>query len=134
MSVIDPRPGLRTFLLADPAISAAVGNERIFPIVLPHGITAPSVVYNRVSGIGDHHMQGASGLYQTRFQIDAWGMTQALANGLANMLKDRLDGFKGLMGSVVCQGAFFNTEREDYDQESKLFRVSRDYLCWFEER
>jgi hypothetical protein len=135
----DLRPALRKHLLDDPAIAATVG-ARIYPMVLPQGIVATSIVYTRVSGVGDHTMQGASGLNQPRYQIDAWSGTLDGAFNLADAIKERLDGFAGTVTygdpaqSVVIQGAFFADEREDYDTGSKLYRVSRDYMIWFEER
>ena len=47
---------------------------------------------------------------------------------------DRLDGFRGLMGGVGVRGVFFESERDDYHDGPKLFRVSRDYMIWFAER
>jgi uncharacterized protein DUF3168 len=132
--IFDIRPGLRTFLLADAGVSAAVGGSRIFPNTLQQGVKDPSIVYSRVSGLADHHMQGASGLTRPRFQIDAYATTQDLATNLADLVKFRLDGYSGLMGSVMVQGVFFDTEREDFQADIDLHRISRDYLFWFEER
>lgn len=139
--IIDIRPGLYAYLLADGSISTAVGGERIYPLILKQGVQLPSIVYNRVSGLGDHHMQGASGLTRPRFQIDAYARDPDLAMQLADLVKFRLDGFAGPMslgGSpetfVQVQGIFFDTEREDYQGEIEMYRISRDYLIWFEER
>ncbi|MPZ58440.1 MAG: DUF3168 domain-containing protein [Rhizobiales bacterium] len=138
MSIADIRPALRTFLLADSAVAAAVGGTRIYPVVLPQGQVLPSVVFARISGLGDHHMQGASGLTRPRMQIDAWARTADEASTLADLVKFRLDGDRSPMGAgaaqVQVQGVFFDSERDDYDSESKLFRVSRDYFIWWEER
>src|SRR5262245_24423190 len=112
--VADLRPQLRAFLLADSGISAAVGGERVFPVTLPQGENRPSVVYTRISGVGDHHMQGASGLARPRYQIDAYAPLADEANALADLVKARLDGYRGPMGVITVQGAFFETERDDY--------------------
>ena len=126
------------FLLADDTIASMVGNDRIYPLRLPQGDRGPSIVYSRVSGLGDHHMQGPSGLTRPRFQIDAWAPSADDATRLADLVKARLDGYRGPMtgGSVTVavQGVFFDTEREDYDEDAELYRISRDYLIWFEER
>ena len=137
----DIRPALRSFLLADPQIAAMVGGQRIFPLRLPQGIREPSIVYARITGLGDHHMQGASGLTRPRYQVDAWAKSADDATRLADLIKARLDGYRGSMtapGSppevVTVQGAFFETERESYDGDVEMYRVSRDYLIWWEER
>ena len=134
MPLNDIRPALFTWLLENSNIAAEVGGTRVFPVVLPQGQTEPSIVYNRISNVGDHHMQGASGLSRPRMQIDAWAQTHDAAAYLADLIKEALDGYSGLMGSVVVQGAFFDTEREDFNADLTLHRVSRDYIIVFEER
>jgi Protein of unknown function (DUF3168) len=131
--VADLRPSLRAFLLADAAIFAAVGGARIFPSILPQGEQRPSLVSTRISDVGDHHMQGPSGLARPRYQIDAYAQNADDADELARLVKDRLDGFSGLMGAVRVQGAFFDSLRDSYESEAQLHRVSADYLVHFEE-
>jgi hypothetical protein len=142
MSIADVRPALRSFLLNDATVSAAVGGERIFPVVLPQGERGASIVYNRVSAVGDHHMQGASGLAMVRMQIDAWAELQDDADVLARAVKDVLDGYQGPMGdegsppgpAVAVQGAFFDNQRDEFQSDIQMYRASADYLIWFEER
>jgi len=137
----DIRPGLFDMLAADASIAAAVtegGISRIYPIVMPQGVSKPSIVYARISGEGDYTMRGPSGYARPRYQIDAWAPTAEAAASLANFVKDALDGFTGGIGSganaVFVQGVFCAGEREDYDGTGKLFRVSRDYLIHHDER
>jgi len=137
----DIRPALRAFLLADPQISAMVGGVRVHHLTLPQGQREPSIVYQRITGLGDHHMQGPSGLTRPRFQIDAYAQTPDDATRLADLVKGRIDGYRGPMTAptsppevVTVQGAFFETERESYDGDVEMYRVSRDYLIWWEER
>lgn len=140
MTLADIRLGLRAFLLADAGIVAIV-TDRVFPIVLRQGEINPSIVYTRISGRSGHWMQGPDGLAVPRFQIDCWSQAATISNNLANLVKERIDGHRGEMpygtGSpqdfVTVQGVFFTDEREDYDTDSKLYRVSRDYLIWFRE-
>ena len=134
MPLNDIRPALRSFLLADSTLAIAVGGERIFPVVLPQGQREPSIVYNRISAIGDHTMQGTSGLARPRFQIDAWAATHNAADELARLIKEALDGYSGLMGTVTVQGAFFDTARDDYQADINMHRVSQDFLIYFNER
>lgn len=144
MSVADIRVGLRARLLGDSGITAIVGSgssARIFPIKLPQGQKNPSIVYSRISGLGDHHMQGASGLSRPRIQIDCWAQSADVAAQLADLVKERIDGFRGsvLWGenspeeAIDIQGIFFDSEREDYDGDAQLYRVGRDYFIWFED-
>lgn len=132
----DIRPALRAFLLADAGIAALVAT-RVFPIKLPQGTKAASIVYTRISGAGIYHMQGDSGLSMPRYQIDAWAPTGDAATTLANLIKDRLSGYRGVMGTgpsaIAVQGVFMADEREDYDDTVQLSRMSRDYFIDHEE-
>lgn len=133
MSLKDIRPALVAFLLADSGIAAVVGT-RVCPMRLPQGVKGDSIVYTRVSGEGDHHMQGPSGLARVRMQIDAWSKTIPAAAALANLVKELIDGYQGTMGLVEVQGIFFDGEREDYDDTAEMYRVSRDYIIVYAER
>lgn len=133
----DIRPALRSFLLSYSPISDVVG-ARLFPIKLPQGTTADSIVYNRISGAGDYHLQGLSGFANNRIQIDAWAPTADKATALADLIRDRIDGYRGEMGtdsppSITVHGVFMADQREDYDEEAKLHRMSRDYFINFTE-
>ncbi|WP_211909160.1 tail completion protein gp17 [Tardiphaga alba] len=132
----DIRPALRQFLLADIGIAAIVG-ARVYPLKIPQGINQASIVYTRMGGPGDYHMQGPSHLARPRIQIDAWALTGDASVALAGLIKDRIDGFSGVMGSggdaVTVQGVFQVDEREDYDNATKLHRVGRDFIFWHDE-
>lgn len=138
MAIKDIRPALRAFLLADGSVSVAVGGSRVFPVMLPQGETRDSVVYTRISGVGDHHMTGPSGLNRPRIQIGAWSKTADGAASLADLVKQCIDGHSGAMGAggiaVDVQGVFFDSERDLYDDGAKLHGVIRDYFVWYEER
>jgi hypothetical protein len=127
----DIRPALRTFLLDDPAINALVGGVRIHHLRLPQDQVAPSVVYLKVSETGDYHLAGDSGLSQLRMQIDAWAQNADTATQLANAVYDRLSGESGIMTDVTVRGTFLLNGRDDYDEVSRLYRVSRDYNFWY---
>jgi len=149
MTLADVRVGLRALLLGDADIASAVDSGasaslryRIFALRLPQGELRASIVYSRISGQGDHHMQGPSGLARPRVQVDCWAQTADAADALARKVKARLDGYRGevLWGenspqeAVPVKGIFFDSEREDYDETAKLFRSSKDYFIWFAER
>ncbi|MBR1193236.1 DUF3168 domain-containing protein [Bradyrhizobium sp. AUGA SZCCT0160] len=132
----DIRPALREFLLGDANISALVVT-RVFPIVLPQGVKLASVVYNRISGAGDYDMQASTGYVRPRFQIAAWAPGADAAVTLAGRLKDRLDGYRGVMGSggsaVTVQGVFMADEREMFDDAVQMYGVMRDWFIHHEE-
>lgn len=133
----DIRPALREFLLGDSNISALVV-ARVYPIVLPQGVKQASVVYSRISGGGDYDMQSSTGYVRPRIQIAAWAPKADDAVTLANRVKDRIDGYSGVMGTglaaVTVQGVFMADEREMYDDSVQMYGVMRDYFIHHEER
>jgi len=134
--VKDIRPALRAFLLADPAIAAAVG-DRVYPLKMPQGVDAPSIVYQRISGQGDYHMQGASGLNRPRIQVGAWAQSIDTAAANALLVKNRLSGYQGNMGSgailVYVQAVFFDSERDFFDEQANLAGTVGDYIFNYDE-
>lgn len=141
MSAANVRAALRQYLLADAPIAAIVGT-RVYPSRMPQGEVRTSIVYTRVSEVGDHHLSGPSGLTRTRVQIDSWAQTIDAAVALADAVKECLDGFRGSVqwdenspgNAVTVQGVFFDGSRDLYDDASKLNRVSQDYIIAYEER
>ncbi len=132
----DIRPALRSFLLEDPTISGLVGGSRIHSARLPQDQLDPSIVYHKISEIGDYDMDGDTSLGQMRMQIDAWALSNDIANQLANAVYDKLTGHRGIItfnsSTLDMKGAFLASGREDYDDIMKMFRVSRDFLIWYD--
>lgn len=138
--ILDIRTALRNFLLADSGIAAIVV-DRIRPVRMPQGVKDATIVYLRISGTGDHIMSGPTRIARPRFQIDCWAQTPAIANSLADLVKERLDGYQGAWTygsnspptSIDILGVFFENERDGYDSDNEMFSVSRDYFIWHRE-
>lgn len=133
----DIRKALRAFLLADAAIAALVV-DRVFAERIPQGKAGSGcIVHSLISGQGDYHMLGPSGLVGPRYQLAAWAPTIDAAVVIANLIKDRVDGYKGVMGSggnaVTVQGVFCAGEQDSYDGAALLNCRSRDYFLHHEE-
>jgi hypothetical protein len=80
---------LRTYLIAQPAISALIGT-RFYPMYLPQGGTLPAITYQAITGSEGNTYEGASGLAQARIQFDLWATTKAQTLALAKALRDAL--------------------------------------------
>lgn len=139
----DVRPAIRQILLDDPTVAGLVGSLRIYPTNLPQGIQQPSIVCSMVSEDTHYHMQGASNLVSSRYQISAWALTADLSVELADAAKDALSGFRGDVGYgsnspliyVTVQGIFHDQggDGDAYDSTSKMYARRRDYSIWFAE-
>lgn len=139
--MIDLRAVLRSILLADGTVSGMVAGARVYPGILPQQFAGASLVQNLISEDTDYRMSGASGLVSTRVQIDAWAATADAAVALANAAKDCLSGYSGLTSfgsnspqqTVMVQAIFAEQGSDEYDDEAKLHRRSRDYVVWHAE-
>ena len=123
---------LRTFLLADATLGGLIGT-RLYPLKLPQDPTVPAMTFQWISGQRAHAADGAVGLASPRVQFDCWAETYLEVESVFEALRKRLDGFRGTAGASRVQGAFFETERDDYEDEARLYRRSADFFIWHEE-
>jgi len=134
MALLDIRPALRAFLLADGFIAATVGT-RVYPDRLPAGPPAgPSIVYNMISEVSQITNSGPDWFVAARYQIDAWASSGDAAHSLSLLIKERLDGFRGTMGAVVVRGVFAEAARPDYEASTNLSGISREFLISYAEQ
>lgn len=136
----DIRPALRAFLVADSAIEALVktgSTTRIYPIKMPQGVTATSIVYNDISALIGLHNEGSDGLTSLRIQIAAWALTADAAQALALAIKNRLHGYAGTMGTgdaaVNVQLVRFDSWRDQDDTVANLRGKVCDYFIDYDE-
>lgn len=134
--------GLRSFLLADPAIAAVVTGQ-VYPVFLPQKRFAqtsdnqPAIVLTRVSGLRGHHLRGPDAMRRTRYQVDCWARTYDAASALGALCQRRLDAFTGIWtrtsGSTETRTQitiFLDVEQDLHEPEINggLYRHSADYL------
>jgi hypothetical protein len=125
---------LRTHILGDTSIKGQI-SERLYPLTLPQDPTLPAMTYQKISGLRFHDMEGASGLASPRFQFDIWSKSYLTSKNISDLLRKRLDGFKGTVGSDVIQGVFLDSERDFFEEDEllKFYRVSMDFFIYHEE-
>lgn len=133
------REAIRTVLLSDGPTSTGVGGSRIFPLIMPQGQRADSLVYQRASGTQDVTLDGPAGYRETRMQIDAWSEDADRAARLIELARDCLNGYTGTVpvgddspqAQIQIKGVFAQNEFDGYDQDSKLYRDGRDFrVLW----
>jgi hypothetical protein len=141
----DLRACLRSILLADPAINAAVdsgnGIYRVYPVIVPQGEKRPSIVQNLIFEDAPYHMAGDSNFVGALTQLDCWAQSHDAAVNLAGLVFERLSGYKGLTlygtGNslqMLIGGIFHDNGRDDYDAVAIMYVRRRDYRIWYEPR
>lgn len=130
--------GLHAKLLAVGAVTALIGTgdaARLYPLVLPQQgeLLFPALTYQRISAPRDSTHDGPEGLVRARVQIDAWARTFAEAKRLADAVRLALDGFKGHAGDVVVDRMYLDGDRDFFEGDAQLYRVTQDWFVWHRE-
>jgi hypothetical protein len=115
---------------------AAIVSRRVYPSLMPQNPTLPAIVYTLISGQQEESHDGPSGLARPRYQFDCYAETATGAFALSEALRLALHGFSGTLGGsggVTCGGILFAGKRVLYESETRIHRVSIDYLIWHEE-
>ena len=131
MSVDTIEKAIRSILIADTAVKAIT--NRCYPGKIPQNPEYPLIVYYKVTGNRDHHLQGPSGLAHPRFQVEAWATTYDAAKALANAIREALDGYKGTVGAVAIGSILIESERDVYEDAVSCHRVIMDFFVWHSE-
>ena len=82
----------------------------------------PYIVYQRISANSENVMSGATGLINTRLQLDCFADTYVAAQALAKQVDD-------LMSGWTVQNVS-NPAVDAYEPDVRLHRVILDYSVW----
>lgn len=124
--------GLRTYTLAGSAVAALVGT-RMYPRMLPQTPTLPALVYQRIDTRRLHDLAGPDGLPRPRMQVTCWAPLPLSASGLAAAVRQRLDGYRGAMGTVSVESCLLVGERDVTDTEAGRYGVALDFMIQYQE-
>lgn len=126
----------------DSGISAIVG-DKVYPLVASGDDSPPYITFQLITRRHEHDLGAASGLARTRIQVNCWESTAALAEALADTVRESLDGFSGTMGTTnaaAVKSCRLDGEVEAYDPpadadraEAGVFSVKMDFLIWYGE-
>lgn len=118
------------------SIIALVGT-RIYASVAPSAPTYPYITFQVISNNPEHYMQGASGITSVQLQVDAWAFLVSEQQAISEVLRNALDGFKGLMGTELLdiRKCFLENRNtfEEPDKQGKnlpVHRASLDFTIW----
>ena len=131
MSATTIEEAIRDILVTDNGVKAIT--TRVYPGYVPQDPTYPLIVYMKVTGERDHHVQGPSGFAHPRFQVEAWAETYAAAKALANAIRAKLDGYTGTTGTVKIRSTLIESEQDIYESALPCHRISMDFIVWHDE-
>ena len=119
-------------LLNHAGVSAIVGTK-VYPLVARQTISAPYIAIFKVSDVREYSHCGYSGLKRVRMQINCYtkdGDPSAYetVKNLAEQVKDAMENMVG-----GAKAVFQDSDVEDYDTETRFFKVILDFIIEFKE-
>lgn len=104
---------LRSFMSGSTAITAVV-SSRIHYNYAPGYSAKPHIWYRVNSDREELTMDGVGGLHEASVDVECVGNTAGDCQNVADVVKNRLHGYKGTLGTASCKGAFMDDKDDDY--------------------
>lgn len=124
--------GLRAYLLGQGAVTALVG-DRVYYGEAPEGAAKPLVVVRRVSTPRGYAQLGPTGLAWPRVQLTIRAERQQEAVEVADALRQALNGYRGMMGTVQVDAVFVVNEVDGFGFGSRTYERIMDVIIWHHE-
>lgn len=102
-----------TFVTASTSISADIGTRMHYSHV-PQASTYPLIWFQRQELTEELNLDGTKGYAVTRYDVEANGLDLNATYDLADKLRARLHGTKGLVGDTTALGIFVEDQDESY--------------------
>jgi hypothetical protein len=108
---------LRTFLLADSSIAAAVG-PRVHQAFVPEDTPTPCIYFTR-AGTSDELCIGEIGAapFRHTFSLECIGKDLDESQELAALIKTRCNGYYGSFADTTVKGIFVEDQSDDYEPQ-----------------
>ena len=130
-------PGTRLYtqLVGTTALTDLVGT-RVYPSVLPQGVTLPAVTFQRVGTTPTNGSTGGGDVSWARFQLTGYAVTYLAARGVADAVRGALRGWQSSTGTpnidmVTYQGEYDLPEPPESGQDNYIHGVAQDWYVQF---
>lgn len=121
-------------LTADAGVGQLL-STRIYPQAIPQDAALPAVAYQRISGPRILAHDGPTGMARARIQITVQGTMYSSAKGVAEAIRQALDGYKGpvVVGSeaVEIEVASLANEIDGYEFETAGEVIRLDFVILY---
>jgi hypothetical protein len=124
---------LYAIVTEDPSCFEQIGN-RFYPLMIPQNAALPAACYQTITTQRKRSHQGPSKTPAARMQITIKAASYDKALVVGNVLRLRLDGFKGRVGGVRIASMHLENEYDGFNLDTKSFTVRQDYrIEYYEE-
>ena len=102
----------------------ALVSTRIYPVIMPQGVTHPAVTYQLISGIREAAMGSDPGMVRARFQFTAWASTHLAARNVIKQVRLALERYR----VATVEDCFVETEYDVFDEDAILHGRGLDMI------
>lgn len=113
-------------------------NVRAYPKVLPQNTLLPAATYQEITGLRQQVLTHPVGMVKSRFQINCWAENYADCDGLADAIREILDGYSGTVSKIQIHNISLDNEIDLINiladiSQSKTYGKALDFIVWFKE-
>lgn len=101
---------------------SSLASGKVYPLVAPEKVTAPYIVYSRISSTPENTLDGGATIDLVRIQVDTYANTYSAVKLLAESVRSALEG--------SAAKATLQTDQDLFEPDLKVYRISQDYYCW----
>ena len=106
--------------------------SRIYPLKLPQNVAYPAVVYQRISAPRLSAFGRDVTAVQATIQVDVYGHEGKGYGEFADVADAVRMALQRYSGGTILD-TYIDAERDDYEENTKLFRKSFDIRPWYRE-
>lgn len=116
-------------LATEGSITAYIGTK-IYPDITPQNVQYPFVVYTITNSLPVDFKDGQSNLEEITLQIDVYTQSYDDTQDLANLIRNRLDRFTGIVEGVEVQTIkYMSSDSQVFNAELSVYWMSIDFMA-----
>lgn len=96
---------------------------RVYPVILPQGVTFPAITYQVISDVPESDLDGDSELRNLRVQVNCWSEGYAECKNISAQIRAAMDSAVGF--SAIRSGG-----RDNYEATNHLHYSMMDFSVW----
>ena len=112
---------------ADSGLAALI-SDRVYPDLLPEGVTFPAMTFQEISLTPIYSQDGDSHLDTSRYQFDCYAVTRSGSRAVADALRSLLSGKRTSQSGFAIHSAFLANALSGYETGLNAWRYTVDYM------
>ena len=102
---------------------SSLASGKVYPLVAPEKVSAPYIVYSRISSTPENTLDGGATIDLVRIQVDTYANTYSAVKSLAESVRSAME-------SSASIKATLQSDQDLFEPDLKFYRISQDYYVW----